>query len=199
VYKLIKSIAFVFVLGMSLLGPRYVGAQYYSEGGSKKTIIIDKRVGFEKGIYFDNIDKGKHVFSQDETIYFKIVVENNGNSDLSNLDVLDMLPSGLKLIYNPGKLTSSKDRLDWEINQLGIGQTKVYEISAKIEATSKTNLKTNYVEVSGDGTNDSDRASYWVGGKTMPVTGTQDLIALSMIFMGMGGIGATVRKLVRGY
>jgi len=184
---------------MSLVRPGFAGAQYYSEGGSNKTIVIDKRVGFEKGKYFDNIDKSKHVFNQDETIYFRIVVENNGNSDLSNLDVWDMLPSGLKLIYNPGKLNSSKDKLDWEISQLGIGQTRVYEISAKIEGTSKTSLKTNYVEVSGDGVNDSDRASYWVAGKTMPVTGTQDLIALTMMFLGMSGTGATLRKLTRGY
>lgn len=191
------------VLGLMILAvlvvPAGARAQYYSQEGGKKTIIIDKKVGFEKGKYFDNLDKQKHVFGSDQTIYFQIVVENNGNSDLSNLNLKDMLPDDLKLTYNPGKYIAAERRLEWSINQLGIGQTKVFEIAAKISVNESAGQKTNYVEVKGDGVFDSDNARYWVGGKTMPKTGPGDLMALTAIFSGLGGSGLVLRKLIRGY
>lgn len=184
---------------MALAAPRLTFGQYYSQESGKKTIVIDKKVGWEKGKYFDNLDQSKQLFGADQAIYFQIIVENNGSSDLSNLNVKDLLPTNLKLTYNPGKYNASDHNLDWTISQLGIGQTKVFEIAAKVGSESKLIQKTNYVEVSGSGVFDSDSTRYWVGAKTMPKTGPGDLMALTAIFGGMGGSGLVLRKLIRGY
>lgn len=179
-------------------------AQYYSQGESKYSIVVDKTISDIKDQnYYDNIASNKKIFREKDQIDFRIVVENTGNTSLQNIKLTDTLPKYLQVINSFG---SQKDnRVETTIDNLEVGQTKTYNIRATIANTPAESYAdqkwqlTNRVCVSNDKANDCDNASYFVGGKVIPVTGNETLI-LQTLIMGLTGISALgLKRLIRGY
>lgn len=207
-YKNIK-IGFAFaaasILALSLLSPTGVGAQYYSQNELKKMVTVDKKIRLMKeNILLDNVPSSKYIFVDGDTIEFEIVVTNTGNEDLTGVNLSDVLPKYLSLIFNPGSLDKNSNTLNWSLDKLSAGENKIYVVRAKIsgfEATSgiQTIKLTNKVNVMANGVGDQDNASYYVTKKMVPTTGDDSLPIKTALLVSVSVSALFLRKLARGY
>lgn len=204
--NLIKQLGiFLAVVGVSvytLMLPRYAYSQYYSQGEGSKSISIDKRIRpISSDRYFDNIDKAVKVFYEKDIVEFSILVENTGNRDLTNLTLNDFLPSFQNILFNPGVYNKKTSQIDWTIGNLAVGESKVFNIRTRIGEVNGlyTRMLTNKVCVNGDSVSDCDRASFFVGGKSVPKTGAEGILLQSLLGVSAAGIALGLRKFARGY
>jgi len=179
-------------------------AQYYSQGEEKLSIVVDKTISdIVDANYYDNISASKRIFREKDKIDFKIVVQNSGNSTLTGIKVIDYLPNYLQVINGFG--ATNNNQVETIIDSLGVGETKTYNIRAVISGTPVEKIinqkwqMTNRVCVSNDRANDCDNASYFVGGKVLPVTGNETMILQTLMVMGTGLAAVGLKKLIRGY
>ena len=207
-YKNIK-IGFVLaaasILALSLLSPKGVGAQYYSQNELKKMVTVDKKIRLMKeNILLDNVPTSKYVFVDGDTIEFEIAVTNTGNEDLTEVNLSDVLPKYLSLIFNPGSLDKNSNTLNWSLDKLSAGENKIYIVRAKISGFEATNgvqtIKlTNKAYVTANGINDQDNASYYVTKQMVPTTGDDSLPIKTALLVSVGVSALFLRKLARGY
>lgn len=171
---------------------------------NKKTISIDKKIrSIHDSEYKDNISSSDKVFYEEDVLEFKITVENTGDGVLKNINVTDMLPSFLTLVFNPGEFDSTNNKIKWTIDELKAGESKDFLIRAKIdnsEGVKTLTKETNVAEVSVDELGDRDDASYYIGdGVSIPNTGDTSLIIKTVLVLSLIGGGVMVRKYARGY
>lgn len=183
------------------VGPSRVWAQYQGEIG-KEEILVDKKIReFKNNEIADNFDKSQKVFLEGETVEFLVRVENNSTEVKSKIEVTDLLPNYLKLIFYPGTYNKDKNTVEWEIESLGAGESKTFNIRALIDGVPNyitvNNPKqlTNVARVEDD----TDRASYFVASKSVPVTGDVDLMVKTGVTLGLVVSGWYLRKFARGY
>lgn len=188
--------------GLIFAKPGY--AQYYSQNEEKLSIVVDKTISdIIDANYYDNISASKRIFREKDKIDFKIVVQNSGNSTLTGIKVIDYLPNYLQVINGFG--TTKDNQVETTIDSLGVGETKTYNIRAVISGTPVEKIinqkwqMTNRVCVSNDRASDCDNASYFVGGKVLPVTGNEGLIMQTIALMGTGIVAIGLKKLIRGF
>lgn len=199
-HKLFSFFSLLLILGLWL--PKVCLGQYY--GGQEENgsgLIVDKKIrSVDWSEYRDNVDVSNRVFAEGDGLEFKITVQNNGFVDLKNVVVTDMLPKYLCLVFSPAKLENGS--LTWMIDKLEAGESRSYLIRARVCGTSKNlaNEKlTNQVEVKTEELNDKDFASYFVGKRTTPSTGSVVMVWQSLAVL-MTISGAWVgRKVARGY
>jgi len=198
-------IKFPIVMGVfvGLLMPKPVMAQY-NQANNNLSIVIDKKVSdVTNPVYFDNISASTKVFREGDKIDFKIIIENTSNTRLDNLKLTDYLPKYLQVIN--GFATVNNNEMTIIIDTLDVGQTKTYNILATINDTpieNGINQKwqiTNKACVASVQVSDCDKSSYFVGGKVMPVTGSEDIIWQSMIALMTIGTAIGAKKYIRGY
>lgn len=181
-----------------------IKAQYYSQNDQKLSIVVDKKISdITNPEYFDNIASTKKIFREKDVIDFKIVVQNSGNKKLENIKLVDYLPNYLQVVnaYN----TVLNNTVETSIASLEVGETKTYNIRASIANTPVEKIinqkwqMTNKVCVSNDVVSDCDNASYFVGGKVMPITGNEGLLIQTIALFGTGILAVGLKKTIRGY
>jgi uncharacterized repeat protein (TIGR01451 family) len=201
------GIASLVVLGLGwLYKPTSVWAQYYGGNEVKRSIVIDKKLRPIKDVkFYDNLDRGQKIFVEGNFIDFNIVIENSGSEKLSQVEVKDILPKYLELVFYPGTYDKDTNVITWNFYDFNPGDSKTYLIRARIKnlpvgENGKTIFKmVNRSEVRSGDLFDSDTASYYVETKTTPSTGSEGLI-LQTILLATTAVGALgVRKLARGY
>lgn len=183
-----------------LLFPTKVLGQYYSQSESEKTAIVDKKIKLGSG-YRDNVLKEEKIYVDGEVLEFKIVIENNGNENLNDVEVTDRLPAYSQVLFNPGIYDKLAKTVSWTIDSLGVGQTKVYIIRGRVFGVNigpKIAKMTNVVEIRKGDIFDRDTTSYYIGGKSAPVTGL-DPLGGTMIAVMSVGMAFVLRKATRGY
>lgn len=117
------------------------------------SIDIDKKVSKDGGItWSDEVD-----VELDDTVRFKITVENDGDVDLNYVKITDTLPSCLEYADNadPVEPMISGNKLTWIYTFLNVGQKEEIEFDAKaIETGENINevSVTTYEEASDSGT-----------------------------------------------
>ena len=189
------------ILFLSLFNP--TKAFGYNDGDRAQTISVDKKVrSIDDSQYYDNIESSKKTFYENDVVEFQIKVENIGTEVMYNINVKDMLPKYLSLIFNPGTFNDDQDIVEWNIDKLEAGESKTYLIRAKINDSSKLNVltkQTNKAEACGAGQCDTDNASYYIGKVTVPATGAQDIILKTVLVASVAGLGFCFRKKARGY
>jgi len=137
------------------------------EETEEPSIDIDKKVSKDGGItWSDEVD-----VEFDDTVRFKITVENDGDVDLNYIQIVDTLPSCLEYADNayPVEPIISGNKLTWIFTFLNVGQKKEIEFDAKaIETGENINevSVTTYEEVS-----DSSTATVNVGEIPAPKIG----------------------------
>ncbi|MEI8067698.1 MAG: hypothetical protein WCG91_01960 [Candidatus Shapirobacteria bacterium] len=197
------AVVALIILALSLVKPTKANAQYYSQGENKKEVSVDKKLrSIDGSQYVDNIEASKRTFFEKDVLEFQIKVENIGNQTLNNINVKDMLPKYLGLIFNPGNFNKDNNTVEWTIDKLDPGQSKDYLIRVKIQNSTQLNVltkETNNVEVKVDGLSDSDNASYFIGKSEVPKTGNSALIIQTALVLGLGTGGFYLRKFVRGF
>lgn len=188
------------ILFLSLFSPSK--AFGYSNEQPKR-ISIDKKVrDIDSNEYFDNIEASKKTFFEKDVIEFQINVKNVSTEVMYNVNVKDILPKYLSLIFYPGKFDSDQYIVEWNIDKLEAGESKAYLIRAKIDNSSKLNLatkQTNKAEACGAGQCDNDNASYYIGKVIIPATGASDVILKTVAVISIAGLGFWFRKKARGY
>jgi len=93
------------------------------------SIDIDKKVSKDDGItWSDEVD-----VELDDTVRFKITVENDGDVDLNYIKIIDTLPSCLEYADNadPVEPMISGNKLTWIYTYLNVGQKLEFEFDAK--------------------------------------------------------------------
>lgn len=196
-------VAAMAILFSSLFSVKAEATSYYSSD-DEKTISIDKKlreVGDAE--YVNNISASEKVFYENDTVEFKITVENTGDGVLKNIKVVDYLPPFLKLIFYPGTYNSTDNKVEWTIDELNAGHSQEFLIRAKINDSKnvKTLTKeTNFAKVCVDEICDKDDAQYYIGnGVAIPNTGNTDLIFKTILVLTLVGSGIAFRKYSRGY
>ena len=203
-----KNLSFSFVitamavLFLSLLNPSKVNAQYYSTE-NKKEISIDKKVrSIGDTQYSDNIEASRKTFYEKDVIEFQIKIENIGNQRLDTVKVKDTLPKYLGLIFYPGSFNEKDNSVEWNIDRLEPGESRIYLIRARIQDSTKLSIltkQTNSVETKADTLGDSDTASYYIGNTIVPDTGAADVAVKTLLIVSIAASGFYFRKLARGY
>ena len=158
------------VLFLSLFSP--TKAFGYDDSNSTKTISIDKKVrSIGDTQYYDNIESSSKTFYENDVIEFQINVKNTSDKTLNNINVKDILPKYLSLIFYPGTFNADQYIVEWTIDTLASNESKSYLIRAKINNSTSLNVltkQTNKAETGVDGKYDSDNASYFIGKVSVP-------------------------------
>lgn len=197
-YMTIFALAGLFLLAK----PALVRAESYSND-NRKEISIDKQLrSIDDKNFVDNIASSVRVFYQGDVIEFKVRVENTGNGVLKNIKVTDNLPPFLSLIFFPGTYDKTNNKIEWTIDELNGGHSQEFLIRAKIDNAKEVmtlTKETNDALVRVDELGDKDSASYFIGGISIPNTGTSELLIKTAIVISLGLGGFALRKIVRGY
>lgn len=178
--------------------PNYGGGENCIEI-KKEKITLDKEVSFKKSGDFSSRVKGAEA---GETVYFRIIVKNEGDIDLENLKVEDDLPKYLK---------TSEDT-EWTIKKLEAGKEWSEVFKAEVvddgDLPDNDTCTVNEARVKESGkTVDEDTAVVCIeaptkvlGVKELPVTGgrnsvTGKEISFGVIALGMFLLGIGLKKL----
>jgi uncharacterized repeat protein (TIGR01451 family) len=181
-------------------------AQYYSQGGDKPGIVIDKKIRpIEDKIFVDNISADQKSFVEGDQLEFKIVVNNPGNVTLTNIKVTDLLPKYLDLLFFPGVYNKSNNSIETSLEKLDPGQSKEYFIRVIVDdlptsiVANKKLLMINKATAVSDQASDSDQARYYVTANTVPSTGSNDIVFKTIVAVMVTVAGVGLRKAARGY
>lgn len=189
------------ILFLSLFNP--TKAFGYNDTDNTKVISIDKKVrSTDDSQYYDNIESSKKTFYENDVVEFQIEVKNIGTQVVYNINIKDMLPKYLSLVFNPGKFDSDQNIVEWNIDKLEANESKNYLIRAKINNSTKLNVstkQTNKAEACGAGQCDVDTASYFIGKVTVPATGASDIVIKTILVVLLAIGGFSLRKFVREY
>jgi uncharacterized repeat protein (TIGR01451 family) len=190
------------VLFLSLFSPSNAYGQYYSQG-EKNKLSIDKKIrSIGSTQYFDNIEASNKTFYENDVIEFQIKVENISTEIVYNINAKDILPKYLSLIFYPGTFDKDQYIVEWNIDKLEAGESKIYLIRAKINDSTKFSAltkQTNKAEAGGGGSYDYDYASYFIGKTSVPATGVSDIVVKTILVILVAGSGIYFRKKARGY
>lgn len=189
------------VLFLSLFSP--INAYGYETTNVPKEISIDKKVrSIGDSQYVDNIESSTKTFYENDVIEFQVNIKNTSDKTLNNINVKDILPKYLSLIFYPGTLNTDQNVVEWKIDSLASNETKTYLIRAKINGSTGLNVltkQTNKAESCGDGQCDNDTSSYFIGKSTVPATGASDIALKTGLVITLVGLGFGFRKKARGY
>lgn len=184
----------------ALVFPSGVFADAYSQGEVNYNVSIDKKIRpiNETGLY-DNISKDQKIFVNDDVIDYNIVIENTGKDILYNLIVTDFYPVVNQVIFAPGEIDKINRKVTWKIDTLAVGERKSYIFRAKVINANYSMSQTNVVQISSNDVFDRDTATFYVDGKSIPTTGSNDLVVKSGIVLSLSVIALALRKVARGY
>jgi len=190
----------------SIFSSKAVLAQNYSQNSGGPSIVVDKKVRpISDTNFYDNINPNVKVFNNGDQIEFKITVSNNSNQVLYNIELKDILPKYLSLLFYPGVFNKTDNVVFTDIDQLNIGESRDYFIRANVSNVPTTTLamlnvlQINKACASNNLVSDCDQAEYFISAKNVPATGADDLgIKTAMVLLvSISAVG--LRKLARGY
>src|SRR5438046_2943602 len=116
---------------LTLLITLLIASPAYADYGAAQpttTLFVNKTVfSPQANSFVDNITVDKQAFLPGQEVLFRITVKNSIQSNLSNVQVTDQLPSVLTFVSGPGKLDSNNN-LTFTIDSLDVNEEKVFEI-----------------------------------------------------------------------
>lgn len=112
----------------------------YGGGTPQYSIIIDKMVltsnptkdGQE--IYVDNLAPSDVRFAPGARVTFKIKIKNSSNITLNNVQVKDILPSGVDPIEGPGTFDANTNTINWTYAEVKSGEEKIEKLVVQIKS-----------------------------------------------------------------
>lgn len=94
---------------------------------------INKMVGIPNTSNFtDNLSVNDSKYSAGQTIPFKIIVTNTGNTKIGHIKVTDNLPQYLTWVSGDGSWNGDSRTITFDINNLDAGRAQQFMISAKV-------------------------------------------------------------------
>lgn len=176
---------------------------------------IDKTIqtpGKGGGSFVDNLTINDPKFSANQDVNFKIVIENTGDSEISNLNVVDFLPDLMTFKSGNGSLDANKRTLSFDTGKITAGKKLEFIVTLKV--VDEKNLPSNQgvtclvntvkaTESNGAMAEDSSQACVQkqvlgaqptpavfaqIPVKTVPATGPELFSLFGLIPMGAAGI-----------
>jgi uncharacterized repeat protein (TIGR01451 family) len=172
---------------------------------------VDKKVQqpTKGGGYVDNMSNNDTRFQPGNDVAFQITITNTGNTTISNLTVVDTLPSNLTFVSGAGNYNSSNNTITYTINNLEAGKSNQQTFVARIADGSKfsqavTCLTNSVVANDNNGNSASDKAGLCVENKittapqpkvfttvppkSIPSTGPELLALVGLLPLGATGL-----------
>lgn len=176
----------------------------YGNPCESKKIMINKMVQNPKdGNFVDNLGTNDPKFGPEQSVNFRITVTNTGNTLLSDVDVIDTLPSYVTFTSGAGNFDQATKKLRFHVKDLKAGESREFTITAKTVKASDLpknqgiTCVTNHVFAGANGMEATDNAAFCIqtqkttkGGlpvfeapnvTTTPATGAESLMFFTLI------------------
>jgi uncharacterized repeat protein (TIGR01451 family) len=206
--KLLFSISLIAFLGI-FSGKAFADCQELYGGGTSCTshnFTINKLVQSptKGGELVENLSVNDPKFAPAQTINYRLIVKNNGSDNIPTLNIKDVFPQYITFVAGPGTYDSNTNTLTFTISNLGSGQSKTYDLTAKTASLNNLPSDQNVTCVinqayatDNNGVTNSDNAQACIqkpGKKleTLPATGPE-MLPLAFLFPGALG-GLILRK-----
>ena len=204
--KKLIIVSLVTVLGLSLVNKQVLADGMYGEDGDSRQIIIDKKLKpVSWANWSDNLSLNEFSFSAENLVDFKIIVKNSGEADLTNIEVIDILPGSVNFIFGPGDYNKDNHQVTWKIDRLSPNEEKIFKLRVQVINASELPKDgafpvVNKVKVTAEsGETDQDTAQFYIKGKVeqLPEAGI-NLALGTALALGAIGAGFLSRKFGRG-
>jgi len=190
--KILKLALLVSVFSIQyLVFSNVARASWYCEpvyGGGERCwgtgeILIDKTVkNPETGNFVDNLGVNDPKFAPGQEVLYRLEVKNTGQGTFSRVTVKDIFPSYLDFSWGPLGWNSDTRTLQFDIYDLKAGESRQYEVMAKVFDKERLPDDRNLIcvvntgSVEADGKTDSDQAQICfekkvLGVEVLPPTG----------------------------
>lgn len=83
------------------------------------------------GDFVDNLTVNDPRFAPNQNVNFKIVIENTGNKDITNLNVVDSFPNFLSFVSGVGNSREGDKTVNFTVGRINRGQRTEFVITAK--------------------------------------------------------------------
>jgi uncharacterized repeat protein (TIGR01451 family) len=93
------------------------------------------------GDFVENLTVNDPRYSPNQNVNFKIVVQNTGNTEIKNLNVLDRFPEHLTFVGGVGNTNVGAREINFVVGSIPAGQKVEYVITAK--TATEANLPAN--------------------------------------------------------
>jgi uncharacterized repeat protein (TIGR01451 family) len=229
-----KLIALSIIALSSLVSANAIEAKeicYTQYGGGETCFDVDEnsKLDVTKEVYNpktkdyeENIDYRNYLFDPEETIKFRIVVKNKGETTIENIKVKDVLPSYVTYESGDGDDSNDGSRVEFDEFDLEPGESEEFEFKAEVsddgilpkdDRLCLTNIATakGEVEDSNDTESDTDYANFCIklpevkGKETISKLPTTGIVAeenmkylfIGSLSLGLMLIGFGLKKLAR--
>lgn len=201
--KILGGLLTVFLFFISV---NIANASYGEEQPPASRIMIEKWIWNPgSNSFVENLSVNQFLFLPDQEVTFKVEVKNHGNKDLDNVEVNDRLPNEVWFVSGPGDYNQDKHTLTFKIDKLKAGESKAYEVKAKIKGAdslpSNVFCTSNLAEVRAENMVSQDTTSFCAQKKVLgvvkelPKTGPNTLaIMLAMTILSSGASIYFVKK-----
>ncbi len=146
------------LFAVALFASLFVGSTAYAAGSAAGTsncqvvygggevcntpvkFTINKMVqtpGKGGGNFVDNLRINDARFVSGQDVNFKIAIQNTGNNDISNLNVVDSLPDFFTFKSGTGKFDSNARTLTWDTGKITVNQTLEYIVTLTVVSDDK--------------------------------------------------------------
>ena len=168
--------------------------QYGGGGAGPGKVLVDKLVRNPKtGDYVDNIGLTDVKYVADNAVFFKVIVQNAGDSTLSRIDVVDYLPPYVKYISG-GQYDSTTRQVRFYFDNVAPNERRSTVLQVRVASIKELPAEKSVVcpvnkvvaSSSEDGS-DEDTAQFCIERKVMAVAVPSTGDPLGLIF-GLGSV-----------
>lgn len=192
---------FLTLLPFSFVSPvfaQYIGATITQPA---RQLLVEKKIlNPQNNQFVDNLNLEQQTFLPNQEVTFRVTITNIIQSDLRNIVVTDRLPDALNFISTSfGSYDSATKTITLKIDSLKVGESKTFEIKAKIkpaeELSNNVTCQTNLARGMVNNLVEEDTASFCIQKQVLqttpalPTTGpaqTLEVMVLSTLFLAIG-------------
>lgn len=175
----------------------------------EQSLLLDKTVQNPgNGAFVDNVQLFDYAFLADQSVVYRLRIENTSNTQLTNIVVTDVLPENLRFIAGPGTYDQTNNTLTFTIAVLNAGSSRTFDVHAKVASIAElptdqsTFCRSNSATAKSGNASDSDTAQICIEKKVLdtpalPTTGpgANMLLALGLIGVFIAGQRLALKKI----
>lgn len=173
-----------FAAGSSSCQVIYGGGQACQEQIKFTINKLVQRPGKGGGDFVENLTVNDPRYAPNQNVNFKIVVQNTGNEEIKNLNVVDNFPQYLTFVAGAGATNIGGSQVNFIIGSLPAGAKAEYVITAKTatdgvlpSTQAVTCVTNNVVATATDGTSANDNSQVCIEKNVLGAAPTPEIMA----------------------
>lgn len=115
----------------------------YQPPAQSKSILINKLVATpqdnkgngDSGEFVDNLSPTDPRFAPDQHVFFKLIVKNTSDIELTDVEVTDYVPEFLVPVTHPGDYDSDSHQITFNAGDFAVDEEKAYILEMKFVGT----------------------------------------------------------------